>query len=123
MVQVYYRTIGLLRRVGAGGQGPAANPKRFFVPPIEYGFLASLIALAAMQALSGLGSETAQTYNTTGDKLAEQRARQTAGDDGGNADQSNPDEPVPLVGDQGTPMSNGNADEPATAAGLAAPEM
>ena len=112
MLKAYSRTITLLRRVLRDEQGLSA---------IEYGILASLIALAAMQALGGLGSETKQTYNTTGDKLSEQRERQTAGDAGANNDQNNPDEPAPLVADPVQPGGNGSADEPATAAGIAPP--
>ena len=112
MEQANCRIVGLLRRVLRDEQGLSA---------IEYGILASLIALAAMQALSGLGSETGQTYNTTGDKLAEQRARQTAGDGGANNDQNNPDEPAPMVADPGQTNNDGSADEPATAAGIAPP--
>ncbi len=110
MEQAGHRTIALLRRVLRDEQGLSA---------IEYGILASLIALAAMQALGGLGFETAQNYNTTGDKLAEQRARQTADEPAATGNQT-PDEPAPLVADPG-PGSNGNADEPATAAGIAPP--
>ena len=85
---------------------------------IEYGILASLIALAAMQALGGLGGENAKSFDAAGDKLAEQRTQQT-----NNDTQSNPDEPA-VAGD--APLdpnaNNSTPDEPPVAAAMAPPE-
>lgn len=83
---------------------------------IEYGVLASLIVLGALQALDGLGSETRETMDVTSDKVAQQAAAQAARG-GGQNDQSNPDEP-PAAGDApiDSPADYPAPDEPPVAA-------
>ncbi len=75
---------------------------------IEYGILASLIALAALQALSGLGQENADTYDTTSGQLAAQREAQTARANGGAG---NPEEP-PVAGNELDPQVDTNVGDP-----------
>lgn len=91
---------------------------------IEYGILASLIALAAVQALSDLGEESADTLDTSASQLAAQRAVQTARSGGGGG---SPEEP-PVAGNELDPQADPNVgdgtspDEPPMAA-MKAPEL
>ena len=41
---------------------------------IEYGLIAALIAVAAITAMQGLGTELTTTFNTTTEKMAEGNA-------------------------------------------------
>lgn len=41
---------------------------------IEYGLIAALIAVAAITAMSSLGNNLSNTFNTVGGKLAESNA-------------------------------------------------
>lgn len=103
------------------------------VSALEYGLYASLIALAAIQAFSGLGFEVSDSLDNSTDKLAEQTARmngdttnRNANGDPNTVDPTSPDEVAPA--EAMAPMDPAlfepvptNPDEPPVAAAKAAP--
>lgn len=78
---------------------------------IEYGLIASLIAIAAIQAMSTLGENISTTFTTVGDAMA--------GDTGGD---TAPEEPPPAAGDEGPEDPGVVPYEPPPAGALALPE-
>lgn len=65
MTEPVARTIRVLRRLRHDRAG---------VSSLELGIVASLLALAAMQALTALGGEVESDVNTTADAVAEKRS-------------------------------------------------
>lgn len=65
MTEPVTRTIRVLRRLRHDRAG---------VSSLELGIVASLLALAAMQALTALGGEVESDVNTTADAVAEKRS-------------------------------------------------
>lgn len=81
------------------------------VSALEYGLYASLIALAAIQAISGLGFEVSNSIDDSATRLGEQNAR-LAGGNGPN-DPNAPDEPAAIG--EAPPLDSTTPLEPAPA--------
>ena len=87
---------------------------------IEYGILASLVALAAVQAIGGLGTEVSNSMDQTSGQLANQQPVIPQSNQNRQGSQSTVNPLEPAFSDP-LPPQNGGADEPAPA--MMAPEI